>query len=167
MWFFEGGFFYISNLIFTLLRILRERPSKVIIQLPQGILLLYLVMIKKILKIEVIADVHTGFLYRHNFKSELINRPFKNFLNNCDLILIHNREIAELLPRNLNKKTMVVYDPWYFFLGSNPSFASESIGANGNYLVIPCSYRDDEPIEEILESVIEHKLNALFYVTGN
>jgi hypothetical protein len=149
----------------TLSRIRREKPTKVIVQLPQGTLLLFMIVVGKILKIEVIADVHTGFLFRHNFKSTLINRPFKNLLNSCDLVIIHNEEIAELLPKKARGKTMVVYDPWHLL--STTSSPDLETKPRGEYMVIPCSYRDDEPIEEILESVKELIPDRTCYVTGD
>ncbi len=162
MWFFRNGLFYVPDFYYTLLKIIREKPDQVIIQLPQGLLLFCLVIIKSFVKIKIIADVHTGFLFRHNLKSTLINRPFRNFLKYCDLILVHNQEIRQLLPNGIESRTMVVYDPWYVF---NKNFVNTKTVEK--YMVIPCSFRDDEPIEEILECITESNIDLKFYITGN
>jgi len=57
---------------------------------------------------------------------------------------------------------MVVYDPWYVL-----EKKILPINSKEKYIVIPCSYDVDEPIENILESIIENKIQVKFYITGN
>lgn len=159
--FFKDGPSYIRAAISTIKKIAKIKPTFVLVQLPQGPLLLEALILRTFYKYKLIADVHTGFLMKWEWKSLILNLPFKAFLKKCDLIVIHNKKMRELLPKGLNKKTLVVYDPWYL-IKSLPN----NIG-NEKYVVFPASYHPDEPLEEVLEAVKNLCPNVKLKVTGN
>jgi hypothetical protein len=132
----------------------------VIIQLPQGPLLLEALLIRKLLKCKVVADVHTGFLVADNWKGYVLNKPFAKFLRMADLILVHNENILQLLPNNTKVKTLVVYDPWHLI----ETFSRD---AQERYIVFPASFSPDEPIKEIITSIKASGLNVKIYITGD
>jgi hypothetical protein len=151
---------YIRAAIKTFVELRHLKHSVVIIQLPQGPLLLEALLIKKFLKCKVVADVHTGFLVADNWKGCVLNKPFAKFLRMADLILVHNENILELLPNNAKVKALIVYDPWHLI----KTFSKH---AREPYIVLPASFSPDEPIEEIITSIKSSDLNVKIYVTGD
>lgn len=134
----------------------------VIVQLPQGPLLLEALIIKKLVGCKILADVHSGFLMKWEWKSALLNLPFNAFLTSADLVMVHNEPERSLLPVECREKALVVYDPWNVM----PPIKTDSERTR-QYIVIPSSFAPDEPIEEILRSISPSKLNIRVYITGN
>ena len=160
LWFFKTDSAYIQGFYNTFLKYLKERPATLILQLPQGPLLLEGILLKKNFNCKIVVDVHTGFVYGHTFKGLIINKPFNKLLNYADLVIVHNNEILDLLHPSIIAKTEVVYDPWMFIqLTEQPS-------SDDNYLVFPASFSPDEPLLEVLSAVNEYK-KIKVVVTGN
>jgi hypothetical protein len=157
----DKGSLYINNFIESFRYIKENRPKIVIIQLPQGPLLLFATLIKLFYGIKIVADVHSGFLLISGFKSAILNMPFKFLLRYCDLIILHNKQIIFLISTEIRKKSIIVYDPWYY-LDKN----QEDDSKIDNYLVFPCSFHPDEPIKEILESIKNYEIGYKIYITG-
>jgi len=160
LWFFKTDPLYIQGFYDTFLKYLKERPSTLILQLPQGPLLLEGVLLKKAFNCKIVADVHTGFVYGHTLKGLIINKTFNKLLNYADLVIAHNREILDILHPSIIAKTEVVYDPWMFIQSTGQT------SSNDRYLVFPASFSPDEPLLEVLSAVNEYK-NIKVFVTGN
>jgi hypothetical protein len=160
LWFFKTDPLYIQGFYDTFLRYLQERPSTLILQLPQGPLLLEGVLLKKSFNCKIAVDVHTGFVYGHTLKGLILNKSFNKLLNYADLVIVHNDEILDILHPSLIEKTVVVYDPWMFIQ------STEQTSYNDRYLVFPASFSPDEPLAEVLSAVNEYK-NMKVFVTGN
>ena len=160
LWFFKTDPLYIEGFRDTFLRYLRERPSTLILQLPQGPVLLEGVLLKKSYDCKVAVDVHTGFVYGHTLKGVILNKSFNKMLNYVDLVIVHNDEILDILYPSIIEKTEVVYDPWMFIQ------STEQTASNGRYLVFPASFSPDEPLAEVLGAVNKNK-NIKVFVTGN
>jgi hypothetical protein len=160
LWFFKTGPLYLEGFRDTFLRYLRERPSKLILQLPQGPLLLDGVLLKKTFDCKIAVDVHTGFVYGHTMKGLILNNSFNKLLNYADLVIVHNDDILDILEPSIIEKTEVVYDPWMFIQ------PAEQTVSNERYLVFPASFAPDEPLAEVLNAVNKHKKMKVF-VTGN
>ena len=159
LWFFKTDPLYLEGFRDTFLRYLKERPSMLILQLPQGPLLLEGVLLKS-LDCKIAADVHTGFVYGHKLKGLILNKSFNKLLNYADLVIVHNNEILDILPPSIIEKTEVVYDPWMFIQ------PTEQTSSNSRYLVFPASFSPDEPLAEVLKAVNKYK-NIKVFVTGN
>ena len=160
LWFFKTGPLYIEGFRDTFLRHLKERPSTLILQLPQGPLLLEGVLLKKSFNCKIAVDVHTGFVYGHTTKGLVLNKSFNKLLNYADLVIVHNDDILDILQPSIIEKTEVVYDPWMFIQ------PTEQTASNERYLVFPASFAPDEPLAEVLSAVNKHK-NMKVFVTGN
>jgi len=158
----KGSIAYIDLAYRTMRYIDRYRPKVIVAQLPPGPLLAVLAILKRFYRYRLIVDIHTGFLVYDNIKSWILNKPFRFFLKYCDIILVHNDDITELLPRGLRDKTIVVYDPW-FLVAEQADMCRES----EDYVVFPASYAPDEPLEEVLSAVLGSALNIKLYVTGD
>uniref|UniRef100_A0A7C4FI15 Glycosyltransferase family 1 protein n=1 Tax=Ignisphaera aggregans TaxID=334771 RepID=A0A7C4FI15_9CREN len=133
--------------------ILREKkPRVVFIQLPQGPLLAEVVMFSRLLKLSVVADVHTGFIYPTAFKEVLLNKPFHSYLRFVRLVVAHNILERELIVRKagvLFEKSLVVYDP----LPKPPQRLSKlAIEVDvENAISLPASWSSDEPLDKVVE----------------
>jgi len=161
IWFFRDEIPYIRASLATLLALIRDSPHAILVQLPQGPLLLETLLLKTLRKYKVVADVHSGFLVTMDWKGRLLNTPFVRFLQKADLILVHNDLVLNLIPMNLRAKTLVVLDPWYLL--SSREHKTEQ----GDYIVFPASYAPDEPLEEVINSINSFNLDIKMYVTGD
>ncbi|KSW10778.1 hypothetical protein CF15_08365 [Pyrodictium occultum] len=123
------------------------RPDAVVVQLPQGPLLLRVATLAGRLGFRVVADVHTGFLVYSSPAGLLLNRPFRGLLRRADLVLAHNEPEARLLGRAglPGERVLVVYDP----LPRPPARLERpalDLG-DGGYILVPASWAPDEPLE--------------------
>jgi len=137
------------------------KPGVLIVQLPQGPLLLEALVLRAFHHFRLVADVHTGFLMRWEWKSLLLNTPFKRLLGRCDLVVIHNEKMRELLPEGAKTKALVVYDPWFMIKPVDQHPVSD------RYIVFPASYHPDEPLDEILEVARGLCPEAKIRITGD
>jgi glycosyltransferase involved in cell wall biosynthesis len=162
LWFFKDRLPYIRAFAKTLLRGLREKPQVLVVQLPQGPLLLEAYVLKKLVGCRVVADVHTGFVLGGGWKGLLLNAPFVRLLPTADLVVAHNQTQLELIPKKVQAKTIVVFDPWYF-IGEG----TQGQRGGERYVVFPASFAPDEPLEEVIDAVESLGGDVKMYVTGN
>jgi glycosyltransferase involved in cell wall biosynthesis len=163
LWFFSDNVPYARASLNTLRNVVSQKPKIIIVQLPQGPLLLETFFLKKIMKCKIIADVHTGFLVTTEWKGLLLNVPFLKFLHVADLIVAHNDFQLNLIPSGLRGKTLVVFDPWHLAVDSERN--GESV--QGGYIVFPASFASDEPFEEVIHSINLFNIDVKMYITGN
>jgi glycosyltransferase involved in cell wall biosynthesis len=149
---------YLRQVANTVRAILWNKPKLVIAELPQGPLLLLLSILKFILRFKLVVDVHTAFLIYDDWKGVLLNKPFTPLLQSADLIIVHNSEIFKLLPKRLTKRAILVYDPPRKLIKSQDE---------GDYILLPASWRSDEPLEYILEEFLAANIKAPLVVTGD
>jgi glycosyltransferase involved in cell wall biosynthesis len=162
LWFFKDSLPYARAFAKTLIRCIREKPRLMVVQLPQGPLLLEAYLLKKLIGCRVVADVHTGFLLSTGWKGRVLNAPFVKLLPTADVIVAHNQPQLNLIPANVKNKTIVVFDPWQF-IKTQPTKQNKP----EKYLVFPASFAPDEPLEEIIDAINKFNINVKMYVTGN
>ena len=163
LWFFSDDAPYIQAFLNTLRYAANQKPKIIIVQLPQGPLLMEAFFLKKMMQCKIVADVHTGFLVTTGWKGLLLNAPFVKFLSKADLIIAHNEFQLGLIPSDLRNKTMVVFDPWHLIIDNEAKHEREQ----GNYIVFPASFASDEPLEEVINSINSFDIDVKMYVTGN
>lgn len=163
LWFFADSAPYVRAFFNTLHKVANQKPKVIIVQLPQGPLLLEALFLKKIMGCKIVSDVHTGFLVTNSWKGLLLNVPFVRFLRYSDLIIMHNEFQLNLIPAKLGKKTIVVFDPWYIAIGSEGNGERKK----ERYIVFPASFASDEPLEEVICSINSFKIDVTMYITGN
>jgi hypothetical protein len=159
--FFKDNLPYIRATIRTFIKIIRQKPQVLLLQLPQGPLLLEAYFLKKLIGCKIIADVHTGFLLNTDWKGLVLNAPFVKLLSLADVIVAHNEAQLDIIPKNVKNKTIIVYDPWNFIA------TKDKINKQENYMVFPASFAPDEPLEEVIEAVNATKQPLKLYITGN
>ncbi len=159
--FFPDRLPYLRAAYRTMRVVSKAKPDTLIVQLPQGPLLLEAIVLRVFYHFKLVADVHTGFLMRWEWKSALLNTPFKRLLGRCDVVAIHNEEMRELLPASAKEKALVVYDPWFMIKPAMPQMVKE------RYVVFPASYHPDEPLDETLEAARDLSPSVQIRVTGN
>lgn len=136
---------------------LHDNINIVFLQVPQGLLLLDGVLLKKLKGYLTVADVHTGFILPDTFKLKVLNLQFRSLLKYVDLILVHNYDILNFINQKVRDKTIVVYDPpinyfnWY---------------GGGGYIVIPSSGHVDEPIDIVINSLVKANITNKVFITG-
>ena len=149
---------YLRQVANTVRAILGNKPKLVIAELPQGPLLLLLSILKFIFRFKLVVDVHTAFLIYDDWKEVLLNKPFTPLLQSADLIIVHNSEIFKLLPKHLTKRAILVYDPPRKLIKSQDE---------SDYILLPASWRSDEPLEYILEEFLAANIKTPLVITGD
>jgi len=149
---------YLRQVANTVRAILGNKPKLVIAELPQGPLLLLLSILKFIFRFKLVVDVHTAFLVYDDWKGVLLNKPFTPLLQSADLIIVHNSEIFKLLPKHLTKRAILVYDPPRKLIKSQDE---------SDYILLPASWRSDEPLEYILEEFLAANIKTPLVITGD
>lgn len=163
LWFFKDNLPYARAFAKTLLKGIREKPRLMVVQLPQGPLLLEAYLLKKLIGCKIIADIHTGFVVSTDWKGLLLNAPFVRLLPTADIVIAHNKTQLRLIPKKVQNKTLVVFDPWNLIEIQGTKTQSRQ----GNYLVFPASFAPDEPLEEVITAINTFNIDAKMYVTGN
>lgn len=163
IWFFPDNVTYIRAFVQTLRRALNQKPKTIIIQLPQGPLLLAALLLKRLTKCKIVADVHTGFLVNTSWKGFILNLPFVRLLHSADLVTAHNEFQLSVTPQKIKSKTMVLFTPWQLISDgeANPE------NNQRDYIVFPASFASDEPLKEVIEAIKKFDINVQMYVTGN
>lgn len=153
-------------------RILSEiSPRIVILQLPQGPLLLRAIMLKKKLGYTLVADVHTGFSIYESWKSLILNKPFHKLLKYCELVIAHNDTFREHLIKNKKidpRKVITVYDPFPRIPEHLKKPANIDIESY-EYVVFPATWDPDENLEYILKEYLSSTASKQYklIITGN
>jgi len=161
MLFFKDNLPYAKAVFKTFISVLQQKPQVLLLQLPQGPLLLEAYFLKKLVGCKIIADVHTGFLLNTDWKGLVLNAPFVKLLSIADVVVAHNETQIDIIPKKAKNKTIVVYDPWYLIATENKKNKQEK------YVVFPASFAPDEPLEEIIEAVNTSEQALKLYITGN
>ncbi|MCL2172195.1 MAG: hypothetical protein LBH62_04535 [Nitrososphaerota archaeon] len=159
--FFKDNLPYIRATIKTFTSVLRQKPQVLLLQLPQGPLLLEAYFLKKLVGCKIIADVHTGFLINTDWKGLILNAPFVKLLSLADVVIAHNETQLDIIPKNVKNKTLIVYDPWDLI------DVEYKINKQENYMVFPASFAPDEPLREVIEAVNASVQPEKLYITGN
>jgi len=155
---FKSKLKYLVPALYTLKLILKYKPRVIIIQLPQGPLLFWVVILKYLVRYKLVADMHSGFLIYDSWKGLLLNKPFIPFLKYSDLILVHNNNILSLLREEIRIKSRVVYDP-IIRKRCKPKL--------GNYILLISTFSEDEDIRFVLEGYLSSQMKYPIYITGD
>ncbi|HLI46958.1 MAG TPA: hypothetical protein VKU94_07180 [Geobacterales bacterium] len=156
----KENFPYLFSMFFTLITVLRQRPKAIILQLTQGPPLLFLVLLKKFLKFNLILDMHTGFAVYIGIKGRLLNKPFYKFIRSGDLIILHNRTILRFFDEEIKRKIIIIKDP----------LLEENVVPfdfpNSFIIFTTLTFQGDEPLELIEKLASYFKKEALFVFTS-
>lgn len=130
--------------------IVSQKPNQVWLQLPPNFLVPILLVARLFTRQEfsLIADCHNAALRR-----PWISLPLSIWsLNRCDLVIVHNSDVlAQALQLGIRKDRLFVLEDAPAYLGGR-----EYREANkSNFVLVPCSFRDDEPISELLAAAKE------------
>ena len=140
-------FRYLGRMVATWRLISNEKPDQVWLQIPPNFLI-HVVLFQRLMskhKFKVVADCHNASL-RAPWKKV----PwFVRAINQCDVILVHNEDIRkDALDLGFDSERLLV-------LEDAPAYNLEPTNNQkfrGSYVLVPCSFHDDEPINELLES---------------
>lgn len=136
---------YVSSMIQTIQQILKESPQQVWLQLPPNFLVHIVLFLRWITrkKYKIIADCHNASL-----RPPWSSLPFAiSAMNKCDLVIVHNSDVYnDALNLGLSKNRLIVLEdaPAYVLEPQHQDCDDEG------HVLVPCSFHDDEPIEELL-----------------
>ena len=124
--------------------------------------LLYISVSKSDMKI--VVDMHNGML-----RSEWRNWPFFNYLlSKVDVVISHNAVVKKAIDEQFNVDSFVLTDPVM-----NPEDILRDVPNTDAYLreglinvIVPLSYADDEPIDQVVGAAQKLKGKVNFVFTG-
>ncbi len=153
---------YIFKFIRTLSSWFAKRPKLVVVQLPPTPLLYAAAIYCKLTGAKYITDNHMAMLIQD---SHWIKWPMARYLiTKSANILVHNKEMLNHTDI-LNIQPFVLRDPPPAIVVDES--VEEIAGVHikdTSYIIIPCSFGEDEPIEELLEA-IRMTPDTLFFST--
>ncbi len=157
--FYKDKFPYIFSLILTTIKILKIKPRTIILQLTQGPVLFLFIILKKLLKFNLIGDIHSGFLIYLNIKGKILNMTFLKFINKLDLLVVHNKDVLKII-KNKQNKVLLLYDPLI------NDIEDIKIKKEKTLVFVPIMKKPDEPLIEIIKAAEELKNEFTFISTG-
>ncbi len=137
---------YLRQAASTIRLVLAEKPDAVWVQTPPNFIPHILIALRwaNRQKFRILLDCHNA-----TFRAPWINTPlFKIVAAKADLVIAHNEDIAvkarALLPRAT--PIVVLEDP--------PAILQKPPATNARqqYVLVPCSFADDEPVSAIIEA---------------
>jgi hypothetical protein len=157
-------FNYILSSIKMLCFLFANRPNKIVVVLPP-IFLVYVSYIYKILgfsSVQIICDLHNGVL-----RNEWANWPLvKILIGKANCVLSHNTEVKKSIDKHFNIDSTVLPDPLSSY-NANEAKESPFLVSGKTNVLVPVSYADDEPINEIIKAGTELFQHFNFILTGN
>lgn len=151
---------YVWQTLRTAGLVLSRRPRRVWVQSPPTFIPHILVLLRLVRPFEIIADTH----------HEALIAPWGRLpgaltmLNRCDRVLVHNAEsLAEAERLGVERgRLLVVEDPPPPNMLPGPHIGA----APAPYILVPCSFKSDEPIDTLLDAA-RLLPEVEFRVTGN
>lgn len=159
----------------TLFWLIQERPAVVWMQLPPTLVLHVFFFYKAIFdhNCMIVADCHNA-----TFRKPWLTIPgFRLLLKYCDVVLVHNSAVEQQI-RELKlsvSQLLVLEDPPAIFDDVSSATSGEISGATSSeilgdltepWIICPCSFNKDEPIEAILAAA-RLVPDITFVLTGN
>lgn len=151
---------YLKQTYVMIALVIRRSPNQVWVQLPPNFLVLFLLATRLIMRqqFRLIADCHNAA-----FRRPWLSVPFSIWsLNRCDLVVVHNADVLEQA-RNLE-----ICEDLLLVIEDAPAYISQEASveaSDGGFVLVPCSFRDDEPIAELLAAAKECS-DVEFVLTG-
>jgi glycosyltransferase involved in cell wall biosynthesis len=138
---------YLLQCFRTVALVLSRRPSEVWIQVPPSFLPHLLLALRWLIrgKWKIVIDCHNA-----TFRAPWSRIPaWVSVMNRCDHVAVHNEEVlATAVGMGIDpSRAHILEDPPADFGNLSPS-AQEGMPT----VVVPCSFRPDEPIAELLET---------------
>jgi hypothetical protein len=162
----NGPLRYPLSLMKTLYVFIKEQPSIIFVQNPSMFLAAFACIYCKLASIPLIIDRHTTFLLDNK-----IENPFKQWcflllhrftIKNADITIVTNDHLAQLVSQD-HGTPIILPDPLpdISFIKLVPTHGRISI-------IIPSSFRFDEPLEQIVLAITTLQQDGFFfYLTGN
>jgi len=140
---------------------IRNRPGIFFVQNPSLVLALSALALRIIFRYRLIMDAHNAGVFPSEGKNRLLNGISVWLQRNVDMTIVTNSVLASVILQN-GGNAFVLPDP----LPSPPDVPMYPLNGDFTIFVI-CSYRHDEPFNEILHASRELPERYQFYFSGN
>jgi len=147
---------YIQHSFKTLYFLFSDKPEVVYFQTPSIVLGVCCVLYKKIFgKCKLVGDFHNAAFKKQPAILYAIN---KFICRNSDVTLISNPFLVELV-HEMSGAAQVFPDPI-----PEPELPSQLVSDNQKYLLLICSWADDEPVNDIIDAFVLSELKQSGYL---
>jgi glycosyltransferase involved in cell wall biosynthesis len=149
---------YVWQTLVTCWLVLSRRPKRVWVQSPPTFIPHILVFLRSVIGFRIVADTH----------HEALIAPWAKVpgalavLDRCDTVIVHNAEsLEEAVRLGVDRsRLIVVEDP------PSPNMMPTATQDAAPYVLVPCSFKSDEPIDMLLDAA-RALPDVAFRVTGN
>lgn len=153
---------YLAKSLTTIIIILKERPEILFTEAPPPFASYIAIFYKKLFNKKLVIDAHNGV-----FEPPMSSIPYwGNILSGADLVIVHNNPLKNFLSRKFNNVNFfTLNDPF-------PIYKKIDNINNTNYILVVTTFHGDEPIEIVLEGILEYirrnpNTEVEFRITGN
>jgi glycosyltransferase involved in cell wall biosynthesis len=152
---------YLYLLIRTIFILIKERPKLVIIQSPSNVLALFMVTIGRFFTKKIVVDAHNGGVRPFHGKFRFF-KPFFSFIHRrSDLVIVTNKVLADVVITNGGTPFILEDKLPIFHCNTTRKLNGES------NIVSICTFEEDEPFQEIINSASYIDKEISIYITGD
>lgn len=151
---------YLFSIAKTYTEIATNKPDIVIAQNPSIILSITVILLRKFCNYKVVIDAHNSGIYPREGKSSLLLSIAKWLQRKSDLTLVTNDEIKAVVESN-GGRAYVLPDK----IPTVPTHKRTTLDGNKNVVLI-CTFSDDEPYQDVIETASLLKSDICIYLTG-
>ena len=145
----------------TLMTLVKERPTVLVVQNPSILLAAMAVVYRKIVPTRLIVDSHSEGVEPFDLRINLFNAIATYIQRGADITIVTNRNFKEVVDQN-GGSGFVLPDKIPQF---TPSDRLTQLEGTYNVLFI-CTFSDDEPYREVMEAARDLGNEIYVYVTG-
>lgn len=159
---------YLCCIRATVPLLVRWRRKRVVVQNPSLVLALLAIVMKPVLRYQLIMDAHNAGLWPMEGRFRFLNLIASLLLRASDYVIVSNRELADYVIAKRGRP-LVIPDPLPMHLcqdlPATPAIPGSVESAQAT-VVFVCTWASDEPYEEVIQAAA-YVPNASFYITGN
>ncbi|MBL1431942.1 MAG: hypothetical protein COC09_04180 [Gammaproteobacteria bacterium] len=139
---------YVLKSVETALYCVKNKPRRIFVQLPPVPLLYVVNLYRWWSGCQVVYDCHNSLFCSHWIRWPLV----RSLLHVSNVkALTHNEDIAEIAV-SYNVESLVLIDPLPDYIRPNGEIKLPNGLIPNNYIIVPFSFSDDEPVNELFEA---------------
>jgi glycosyltransferase involved in cell wall biosynthesis len=154
---------YISSALKTAKIIHKIRPKILIVQNPSLVLSLLALLLKNIYRYKFATDSHNSGIFPLEGKNVILNTLSRLIQKYSDLTIVSNKGLKEIVD-GIARRAIILPDKIPRAIArTKPTFALENSHFN---IACICTFKEDEPYEEIISAAQRLPENIQLYITG-
>jgi len=149
------------NVFKTLAIIQRRKPKVLIVQNPSIVLTFIACLLHPVYRYALIVDSHNAGIIPESHLLKKLGFLYRYFQRNANVMVVTNDALAQIVEKNSG-------NPFILPDRIPQPHATEKIRLKGRYnIAYICTFKRDEPFQEVIEAVRSLDSDVVVYITGN